>query len=643
MMDGIHRLDDAVRSGSDKIFASIRNASLSVAIRGSLFPFGLAMFLFPLLCIFLGAAGFLLGISLTKWHLFAALPLAGIVIHLSCGGKTGKAMVLFGLFLLANVLLLALFSLPFYDEGDGVAYHKPAAILMADGWNPVRDPENTRLFDGSIDPANANDGYSRGPVWWSPKAQWIFGAELYLATGNMDVGSCANGVYALVSFAIAYWGLSVLFRLSGFERLLAAFVIAANTTVVIQATSGMIDTQMGSLMTILLFSLASYAKTRDERFLPFIVCGIPLTCNVKTTGVVYAGIAVFLFVVPMAWTAWRKGERQDRRMLASIGAALLLTLVIGVNPYLTNTISHSNPLHPYAASGRNDPIRSEYIDPPGSIFHGTNGLQRFVVSYLLAQPATICGKPTGAFEIIPGRTFFGGYQYDLVYAEICAFGPLFAVGLAASLVLLFFMSHRYGWWILLVVAATVFVQPHSYIGRYVPQLWLVPPVVLCAIRSKSGETGSDGLRSALLFLAVFGILAAGCVIVIGGHWRSVRERTWSEMNAIKLIESNSRLSIGRASEQVGMWFCQERVARDCMALPPISRVEPRKQPGCTVVATLRYAPVYLECDPKDAKREIARLRLPPPSSLRGDIARLRFRQLRNAWGGGNAPPDPGKG
>lgn len=642
ILEFIRRLDEVIRFGSARVFENISASGPVVALRAGLYPVGLALFLFPLLCILLGAGGFLLGLPLTKWHMLAALPLMSPVLYFSCGRKRAMALACFCAFLLANALLLALFSLPFYDEGDGIAYHKPAAILMADGWNPVRDPENTRRFDGDLRPANDNDGYVRSAVWWYPKAQWIFVAETYLLTGNVDAGSYANGIDMILSFALAWWGLAVLFRLSGFERFLASFVITMNTVVVVESTSGMIDTQIGSLLTILLFSLAGYAKTRDVRFLPFIAGSIPLVCNIKSTGFVYAGIAVLLFVVPLAWMARRNGGRQDRPLLAVIGASLLVTLVIGVNPYLTNTLNHANPLHPFTAGGAYDPIRAVYIDPPDSIFHGSNGLQRFVVSHLIAQPRTICGTPFNAFEIIPAQLFFGGYGYDLVHAEVCAFGPLFSIGLGASLVLLFFVGHRDAWWLLIAVAATVLAQPHPFIGRYVPQLWLVPPLVLCAIRSQSRPTVLHGIRSALLFYAILGLLATGCTLVIGGHWRNVRTRTRGDIYAVRLIEHNPRLLVGRASDLIGTWFYQERVVRDCLAAPRISEKDPRKQHYGAILVALRFAPVVLETDPKSARRELGKLIHPPPAGLLGNIAELRLRQIKRAWGGGMARLKPGK-
>src|SRR5574341_1200349 len=131
----------------ERIIDSILGSKQAV-IRNNCYQVVLTLFLFPLVCTTLGVAGFIVHTPLSKSHTVVALFLSFLILYMLSGKKTGKALACFGAFLLVISLLMVLFSFPFYDEGDGVAYHKPAAIMMADGWNPIWGFEDTKPFDG---------------------------------------------------------------------------------------------------------------------------------------------------------------------------------------------------------------------------------------------------------------------------------------------------------------------------------------------------------------------------------------------------------------------------------------------------------------------------------------------------------------
>ena len=83
-----------------------------------------------------GAFGFLLGISLTKWHGALAFLSSQLAAWKLTQLRQNKIINI----LLSTILLILSFccgALSSEMTVDGQVYHKPAGISLAYGWNPV--------------------------------------------------------------------------------------------------------------------------------------------------------------------------------------------------------------------------------------------------------------------------------------------------------------------------------------------------------------------------------------------------------------------------------------------------------------------------------------------------------------------------
>jgi hypothetical protein len=112
-------------------------------------PWELAALAFPLVAVFVAAAGFLVGLPVARWQGICGLA-TSILLCIpgsnSAGRKLRKIAVVVGV----NAAAVALAGLSvMYTNPDAEIYHRPASMLMAAGWNPVFDstPETVAQFE----------------------------------------------------------------------------------------------------------------------------------------------------------------------------------------------------------------------------------------------------------------------------------------------------------------------------------------------------------------------------------------------------------------------------------------------------------------------------------------------------------------
>lgn len=141
-----------------------------------------------------------MGIPLTKWHgIVALLAAIGILWKLS----PEKKVFLVNLLVVAGLWLgcISLASLSRDRDVDSTAYHKPGAILMAEGWNPVWQPDLEQYL---IDKDYSSQDLLFSHVAYFPKGQGIIVGITYLLTGCLETGDYVNALLIFVSVLAFY-------------------------------------------------------------------------------------------------------------------------------------------------------------------------------------------------------------------------------------------------------------------------------------------------------------------------------------------------------------------------------------------------------------------------------------------------------
>jgi len=232
------------------------------------------------------------------------------------------------------------------------------------------------------------------------------------------------------------------------------------------------------------------------------VLALVLLPSAKASGVAYAGLFIVL-VLPML--AWGGGLAVARRVgvLAAIGLAAGV-LLLGFNPYVTNTLRHGHPFHPLAGSGKVDIITN---NAPPDVLQHSRAVKLFgslaarsssVIGGPSLTPPTLAPKLPGSVTVAELKPFLS--KNDV---RIGGFGPWFGLALLVSwlgLAWSWARRRRSAWQRgllvlptgLLLLSALVFPEP--WWARYVPQVWLIPMVVAIALITLGRREGDAAQR-----------------------------------------------------------------------------------------------------------------------------------------------------
>jgi len=483
----------------------------------NLYPLALGMMALPFWCLLVAVFGFIAWIPMTKYHLLVAFALTLGTIAWGCRWERKKSLFQGGIFT-AVTLLCAVYTSLFFDEGysDSLVYHKPAVIEMRHGWNPIWEYNSER-----------DQGHERNPWgvgqdrWWYwskyfPKSDWYIYAVFYAFSGNLDLGGLSRLFYIAVTFATVFAAMTVFFRLPGYQSFFLSLIAILNPWIIGLCFQGVLDSALGSCLTILVFTLAAYLKSKDERFLPFVIASIVIATNLKFTGVVYVAVFLLCMLIPQFFflTAKKRKERKDasptlfldRPLAGSLVLATVLALIVGINPYLHHLYHHYTPFYPlHTVRKIDEPDRAEVMQEWTKRNVGdANKWQQFFFYYLNISDyhptsETVWeGKEDGVHTITINKVPLNRYNNHPDHH----FGSLFTVSMWFSLLMMPLIRRKEYWILLLAVWATIGVQPHLWMSRYILHLWLIPVIVSCALLSQFNEVPEYRRRFMIIVGAV---------------------------------------------------------------------------------------------------------------------------------------------
>jgi len=230
--------------------------------------------------------------------------------------------------------------------------------------------------------------------------------------------------------------------------------------------------------------LAILLLDRPWRVAPFVALGAAMVflVNVKFTGLIF--VVLFIAVVVLA------GVRRSGVRAAAPSAAVLVVIlgvavvIIGFNPYVTNTVRHRSPLHPVLGPNAVD-IAEVHT---GRALRDKSNLGRLAASFTSRTNAS-GEKATTKLPFTASGDEWRAFEFPNV--RIGGFGPLFSgislLALATAIGLLVLRLRRGraptpGAQVLLafalVLAISAVVLPDSFLARFAPQIWFVPLLVL---------------------------------------------------------------------------------------------------------------------------------------------------------------------
>ena len=504
--------------------------------------FLLAIFVFS--NIFFSALLFIFGVSVgyVQPALAIVATIVAAVLFLRRSGVVKYVAVLGSVALLiASSLFLT--SITTDDTVDGPAYHEPAVGAMSYGWNPVYESVGT-FHDSGKSPVNLPGGSYEKWVNHYPKAHWIYGANMYHVTGNMEMGRSMAILVIYILFLVALSYLLVRFKPA--IAALVAGLVALNPISIAQMFSYYNDGLMGNLLfiLILLFTMMLDKKYSHYKLARYILLGMVLAIivNIKFTGILYAGVYSLMY---FAFIVINKQMRPDWWKVAVTGSiALIIGLfVIGLSVYPKNYVEQGSPLYPLIGAKNTSDIITE--NQPAS-FENMNNLKKLFIANF-SQTSNISAESGEEPQLKAPFTFSQKELPFLTYVDprIAGYGVWFSGILLLSVGILAYYFVRiirqkkwsYFWLVALPLIPTgilLLVMSDAWWARYFPQMYLLPIIALLIVLTEKKVI----VANILIFTLLFNI-ALSLSIQIPAHVSNVEYRN-SELKAIDDLTENGK-------------------------------------------------------------------------------------------------------
>lgn len=428
--------------------------------------------------------GWLMKIPISKFH----FPLACIISIISNYfiQKRYRKMLLkeyiISVFLVILCFCLSLFvANQFLDVSyDGAWYHSIAIIRMKEGWNPIYELINSGQF-GDV----YIDSYSN-------KSIWNFGACIYALFNNLN---SIKIISSLMAFAVTFLGISIFGKCttSKTQFLIVTIVsicIGFNPIYLQQMYTNYIDSTLGlyCIFYVMLF-LSYYLKQTDFHDMSFsilIICCIALMTNTKLTGLYFAAtfFAFYIIIQIIKDIKLKKfNMKWFKKMFITGFIGVVVALIIGINPFITNVVRGHNVFYPILGSEK---IEVMGANIPESLRSKSN-LEKIIIANF---SETVNSTSYRATKLQNPLAFNDdGYQNLNQDTRVGAFGKLFSLSLYITIITLLIFSKKLLkkeensdlkkaiFWTILFIMANAILFSESWWGRYYPIIYIIPLIL----------------------------------------------------------------------------------------------------------------------------------------------------------------------
>ncbi len=340
---------------------------------------------------------------------------------------------------------------------------------------------------------------------------------------DIETGKIFNLLLILAVFFIALTYFLSISRFSKWESVILSCFLAFNPVSVSQSLSYYTDGQVSSILILLILIMLLCLKNSDLSYLVALAAVLITGLNIKFTGTAYILALLVLFILA-GWHLKRSVRSLLPQWITVFAGVFIGILIVGYNPYITNTLYYKHPFYPIYGSGT---LNKEFIlkNQMPSDFEGVGWLEKLFRSIFSPAQNTI-GKESGPLK----------FPLSIKRSEIIAFarpdvrisgwGPLFGalvIFALLSLPILAFLSRRVfllAGLMLGLVFALSFFNSEAWWARYTPQLWLIPVITLGAlwfVENKHAQWAGNVL-AVLIFVNIF--LVSGAYI----GWNTLKSR-----------------------------------------------------------------------------------------------------------------------
>jgi len=369
----------------------------------------------------------------------------------------GIIFVLLSFFSIGTVLISKIYDISY----DGQAYHQEAIIQLSDNWNPVYE---------EVD--------SKHSLWLNvyPKASWIFSASIYKLTNNIESGKILDWILIIISFCLSLSTLLYYKKISIVYAFIISFLLAFNPVSIYQSLTYYVDGQIVSLLiSLIAVSLLFLVDDNKNIIRGIFLIIISLLIGIKFTGLI-GGVIILLCLL---WFLYFKQYKSIKDLLIfGIIGFLIGIIVIGFNPYITNTNKYDQPLYQIVGKDKS-PILEQNLPPD---LYNKSIIQKLFITTFYATYDSLVEK--SKLKIPFTVSELEKHSLRGTGARLGGFGPLWGGVVILSLLLLLvsFLYDKkrpiYVTGFIVSLFITFIINPGFWWARYSPQWYLFPVMVI---------------------------------------------------------------------------------------------------------------------------------------------------------------------
>jgi hypothetical protein len=438
---------------------------------------------------------FLLGSGIAKWQFPLACILALVTNYYASKffmkeKAKGSFFKTSGTIIVSVIALILLAGL-FYDVSwDGQWYHQETVYRLKQGYNPARQTlavPADELWDSYYPEEHRGINKIGTPpvslkylnINHFGKSTEIIEAAIYQVTNRIETSKAVNGILLL---ACLFLSVSLLYKLdiikSNKIKWLLAILLAFNPITITQLFTFCVDGNVACLLLCLLVIGCLLFMETNRYYLLLLFSILTVIINIKFTALVFAGMycAGFLIVLLI----YKKIDAFKAVLVTGIISVIIGVFCCGFNPYVTNVAND----HDVFYGLKETQIEILRVSPA---FRNFDRFGKLFFSLAAHEGQESIVKPVWKSIKIP-LTF---NKKDIIAAkesqeEISGFGPFFSGALLAAIVLFVIISlrirktqpYKYSIAVILIIFSTIAIIPDSWWARFVPQLWLLPIIVV---------------------------------------------------------------------------------------------------------------------------------------------------------------------
>ncbi len=416
--------------------------------------------------------GFLFSISVTAYHFPISIILSAFYIYI-INNKTAEPITLYSLVILgisctiSSLFFMYILKFVYDISWDGTEYHQQAIVELKNGWNPLYSP-----FKG----LNSSDIF----VFSYAKAAWFAEAALYSFYGNIQAAKALHLTMMVGAAAFVSGFLLSLKKIKTPVVFIIGFAVAFNPVTIAQFFTFYLDGILYSCIVCMVVLLISfYLDNKKTYYIPGLFFCIHLVSTLKFTGLIYAIILSFFFIVAnlLPWDF----KKTVRLSLLFLFMHLSVLFTTGYNPYITNTTAYHHPFYPL------NTLKIPSCAQIPEEFCEYNRVYAFF--YSIFSKTQNKQSPEYANLKIPFTDSVDEVSlHPIADSRVGGFGVWFSGMFVLSLLLLcdivrhekFALKSPFYWLVFLIFAllVSVFINPHPWWARYVPQFYLFPFLII---------------------------------------------------------------------------------------------------------------------------------------------------------------------